>query len=295
MPDPKSKAKVQRLLRGDFRAGDLTDLFLFARDHCDGRETVKDIGDFAAHHNERDRGVFTRSTREWFTVVRFHMPSYRPNKARQYDGQKMPPATRDYLKMAVNRIDPKIITEKSKLRRADALRMASALADRLNQNTDGSWALPADMNKTEASLLECLASTMVVKPAFDDDRLVEDFLATLKSNGLIAKDEIAAHKNDLSALIKLYAVAAMHNCIVQIGDGITTQLKGIIHRGGEDKISVNCSIPAGIPDMPNVYLACDMFTAKLPAADHCEPELLAHSPWDFEVEVAPNKKLSPLR
>jgi hypothetical protein len=264
-----------------------------ARDHCDGRETVKDIGDFAAHHNERDRGIITRSTREWFTTVRFHMPSYQPNGTRQYDGQKMPAATRDYLKIA--RIDPRIITDKTKLRRADAFTMALALAERLNQNADGTWALPTDMSKAEMSLLECLASVTVVKPAFDDDRLVEDFLATLRSNGLITKEEIAAHKDDLSAVVKLYAVAAMHNCVVQISDGNTTQLKGMIHRGAEDKIFVNCSIPGEMPNMPNVNFAFDIFTAKLAAADYCEPELLTDSPWDFEVEVAPNKKLTPLR
>jgi hypothetical protein len=295
MPDPKSRAKVQRLLRGDFRTGDLTDLFLFARDHCDGREVVKDIGDFVAHHNERDRGVITRATREWFTVVRFHMPSYQPNQARQYDAQKMPPATRDYLKIAVNRIGANIVSEKTKLHRADAYKMALTLAERLTKNVDGTWALPEDMSDTEISLLECLASVMVVKPAFDDARLVDDFLATLKSNGLITKDESATHKEDLSALVKLYAVAAMHNCVVQIGDGNKTQLKGTIHRGTSDKISVNCSIPGAIQNFPNVAVACDMFIAKLPVEEHCAPELLTGSPWSFELEVAPNRKLSPLR
>jgi hypothetical protein len=73
MPDPKSKARVDRLLRGEFRPDDLTGLFLYARDHSDGRETVVDTGNFVANHDERYIGIITRSPREWFAVVRYHM------------------------------------------------------------------------------------------------------------------------------------------------------------------------------------------------------------------------------
>jgi hypothetical protein len=38
--------------------------------------------------------------------------------------------------------------------------------------------------------------------------------------------EIRDHKGKLKTLVQLYAVAAMHNCIVQIGDGTTVQLRG---------------------------------------------------------------------
>jgi hypothetical protein len=225
MADAKSRARVERLLRGDFRPDDLTGLFLFARDHCDGRESITDIGDFVAHHNERDRGIVTRSTREWFAVTRFHMSAFGPNGPRPFDGQNMPPATRDYFKIAVNRIDAKFILQKTGLRRAAAYQIMLSLADRLTPNADGTWALPRDLTNNELNLAQCVSSVMVVKPAFEAARLFDDFVAALKSNGLITKDEIRDHTDTLRILVQLYAVAAMHNCIVQIGDGTTTQLK----------------------------------------------------------------------
>ena len=93
MVDAKSRAKVQRLLSDDFRPGDLSDLFIFARDHCDGRQTVTDIGDFVAHHNERDRGIITNSTREWFATVRYHMSVFSGGQPVPLDRAKMPTAT----------------------------------------------------------------------------------------------------------------------------------------------------------------------------------------------------------
>jgi hypothetical protein len=103
--DAKSKARVGRLLYGDFRPDDLTGLFLYARDHCDGRETITDIGAFVAHHNE---GIVTRSTREWFAVARYHASSLGPH-GKSLDCKKMPPATRDYFQIATNRIAAKLI------------------------------------------------------------------------------------------------------------------------------------------------------------------------------------------
>jgi hypothetical protein len=142
MADPKSRARVERLLSGTFRPDDLTGLFLYARDHCDGREPVADIGDFVAHHNERDKGIVTRSTREWFAVARYHLPRFGPN-GKPLDSEKMPPATRQYFKIAVNRIDPKLIREKTGMRRADAYKRLNDIAERLTQGADGTWALLA--------------------------------------------------------------------------------------------------------------------------------------------------------
>ncbi len=294
MPDPKSRAKIERLLRGDFRPGDLTDLFLFARDHCDGREPVAEIGHFVAHHQEREKGIITRSTREWFAVARYHLSRFGPGGPYQFDGEKMPSATRDYFKIAVNRIEAKIILEKTGLRRAAAHQIMIKLADRLGQNQDGTWSLPNDLTKNELSLVQCLSSNIVVKPAFEDDRLFDDFAATLKSNGLISKEELHTNKDDLKTLVQLYAVSAMHNCLVQIGDGTTTQLKARPEPKAK-QIMVNSTIRIAVPNAPTVSIACSMFTANLDPNVHCHPNLIATQDWDFEIEVAPDKRISPLR
>jgi hypothetical protein len=292
MADAKSRARIERMIAGNFRPDDLMHLFLYARDHCDGREAVVDVGDFIAHHSERDKGLITRSTREWFAVARFHWATYNPGQPRQIDGQKMPPATRDYFLIAVNRIDPASIRKATGLNRSNASQSMNQLAERLTKNADGTWALPADLSGTEQSLVECVVSLMVVRGAFEPDRLFDDFLATLKSNGLITKEEIRRYRDDLHALVQLYAVSVMHNCVIQIGDGTTTQLKARAEVGSNE-IAVNAAVP--MVNMPGVFLSASMFTAKLDPNIHCHPDLLAQRDWNFEIEVAPDKRLSPLR
>ena len=46
--DHMMRARVERLLTGKFRVLDLQDLLLFLRARSDGRETVREIGDFVA-------------------------------------------------------------------------------------------------------------------------------------------------------------------------------------------------------------------------------------------------------
>lgn len=293
MADPKSRARVERLLRGDFRPDDLTGLFLFARDHCDGREPVVEIGDFVAHHDERNKGMVTRSTREWFAVARYHVSRFGPY-GKPFDSKKMPPTTRDYFKIAVNRIDAKVIREKTGMGRADAYKLMNDVAERLTQSADGTWAIPSNLTKPEVSLIECVSSVMVVQPAFEADRLCDDFIATLKSNGLIKKEELSEHREALRTLVQLYAVATMHNCVVQIGDGTTTQLKAKPEPDVK-QIMVNAAVPNAAPNQPRIFMSASMFTANIDPSVHCHPDLVANRDWDLEIEVAPDKRLSPLR
>jgi hypothetical protein len=94
-------------------------------------------------------------------------------------------------------------------------------------------------------LFEVVASLLVTKPAFDGERLVDDFLETLKSNSLITKQELREHRTDISILVQLYALSMMHNCVVKIRDDKAIQLKGACHEGSEN-ISVSAAIPMPI-------------------------------------------------
>jgi hypothetical protein len=115
----------------------------------------------------------------------------------------------------------------------------------------------------------------------------------LKSNGLITKDELAQHKNNLRDLVQLYAISAMHNCVVQVGDGTTTKLKAhpdLNHK----KISVVAAVPDAIAFKPNVTVASSMFRIDADPANHCHPDLLKNSNWDFEIELDENRQLARL-
>src|SRR5579862_4110756 len=105
MPDPGLRARVERLLRGDIRSEDLVRLFLYARDRCDGREPVQEIGDFVAHHDERTKGIVTRETRDWFLTARF----FRSAMQGAIDAKQLPSNFTNFLDASLRRISEGVL------------------------------------------------------------------------------------------------------------------------------------------------------------------------------------------
>lgn len=294
-PDPKSRLRVERLLRGDVRPGDLTDLFLYARDRCDGRETVAEVGHFVAHQNERHKGITTRSTRIWFALVKYFVGLMAKEGRNVLNIEALPSSAREYFRAADLLIRASDIKLHTGLSRAKARVLLHSLADRLTKNSDGTWALPAGCTYQELNLVTCVSSYLVTKTAFEPARLVEEFIATLKSNGLISKEEIRAHLQRLEQLIPLYAISVMHNSLIQLGDGETCWLKGSA-KTETAEIEIIAVIPPVVTSFGLVArLASTMFFAELSPAVHCHPDLLGGHFWDCEVELGPDGRLAPMR
>lgn len=290
--DQKSKARVQRLLTGAFRQDDLMGLFLYARDRCDGRESVAEIGHFVAHHNERDKGIITRATREWFAAARFHGSRFEAGIDEPLDGKRLPAATRDYLKIATSYVSPKDIRKETGLNQSSAKKIANDLADSLIENPDGTLALTAFCTNKEIELFKCLISRIVVRPAFESNRLVDDFIATLKSNSLITKEELRSSRSQISDIVQLYAVSCMHNCVIAVDKNTKCTLKA---SPSADGIHVTAAVPVFNQNKAPISFAISIFTADLDAEKHCHRDLMTEPNWNFEIEVTPERLLAPLR
>jgi hypothetical protein len=288
LPDHGLRARVERLLRGDFRSDDLTRLFLYARGQCDGRESIQEIGDFVAHHSERTKGIVTLTVRDWFATVRF-----KGGRAigETIDGHKLPSIFPAFLWASQRRLSHQTIKKNTGLSKAEADKLVPIVINKLIRLHDGNFYVTPGHTKKEIELINCLVNYIVAKPAFNSDRLYDDFAATLKSHGLLHKNELNNFEH-LRAAIALYAVTIMHRCRVVIDDAVTTDLIAMGHSGGN--IGVYSLIPADTP-LASVRMGTAIFATNLTTASHCEPDLLAiPPPWDFELEVSQNMRLARL-
>jgi hypothetical protein len=298
MPDAKSRARLERLLRGDFRPDDLTHLILFARDHCDGRESIADVGHFIAHHDERDRGIITRSTREFAATVQYHTYLSHPERPARgaLDLNRLPPAAREYFRIAVKIVPARDIKKETTLKPASAYKMLLQLADKLTNNDDGTWSFPKDAGPTEIALAKCVSSRIIIKPAFTPTRLVDDFIDTIKSNGLITNDEIHTNHDMISTLIQLYAIAIMHNSQIVLENASRTRLELRVDME-QKKSGIAAFADIGAKkDGSKVEAATFMFSTELDPKVHCSESLVAaiESGKGGEIELDVNKQLSLL-
>ena len=222
MPDQNMRARVERLLRGDVREDDITRLFLFSRDRCDGRESVQEIGDFVAHHSERTKGIVTRTVKDWVTIVQFR--SWLPSEI--IDPQRLPRNFPVFLQAQSRRLEPAIIKKSTGLTRYEAISCLPSIISKLDQNADGTYRLPAFLKKKELAVIHCFMSHLVANPAFTGERLFSDVSRTLQSNGLLNKSEMQTFSKRAQIFV-LFAAVQMHRCSVVLDHFYNNRTLGV--------------------------------------------------------------------
>lgn len=281
------RARVERLLNGDVRGDDLSRLLLFTRDHCDGRRTVKEIGDFIAHHTDRNKGLVTDEARDWFLTTSFVMPRLQGDRI--LDLAKLPPNIAKVLAASYRRLDARILRDHAGLRYADAYKMLPEIFKKLAANRDGTLSVTHAHTASELRLIETLLSYIVSRPAFDAEKLFSEFEASLRSNGLVKKEERDRFATVRPALA-LLAVAEMHNCTLELEDGSNCKLSANISDG-----TLAVYAPVLIPGT-TVFVSQAIFTTSLQAANYCsEPLLERPEPWTMDLEpLFPRIMIGPL-
>jgi hypothetical protein len=144
--------------------------------------------------------------------------------SKRLDQKRLPAEFPAFLQAALRRASPISMRDHAKLRRAEAAHLMASILRKLETNKDGTLAISSAHTRAELALIEFLSGHIYARPAFDAKRLLEEFSATLKSNGLLKKQEVAAFAS-LQTAIALFAASNMQNCIVQLGDGKVSWLR----------------------------------------------------------------------
>jgi hypothetical protein len=210
----------------------------------------------------------------------------------QLDPQNMPDTFPDFLWANLRR-RPAIISRNPKITRKQAERRLPDIVKHFI-HSDGTLSISSFHSVEDQQIISAIASDIIVQSAFDDNRLYSDFSATLKSHGLLKKEEFVAFK-ELNPVITLFAVSAMHNCEIVLADKLSVKLKAACHPGGHIDVSAPIPIPApALVGTDHFLLSSALFKTALDVS-YCEPELAAEpQAWNYFVEVTPNKKLGKL-
>jgi hypothetical protein len=289
MPDQEARSRVVRLLNGNFRDADLVNLFLYVRDRCDGRQSIKDIGDFVAHRDKRDKGILTEAVRDWYQIATFHAPNMFGVKP---DPERLAPDFLKFLKATFKRVLSTHLRDHTGLQRAHAKKLLKHIESVIISNSNGTLALPPSLTNDEQALINYLTSTFVVTPAFHADGLFTDFSASLKSHGLLEKSEIGSFEA-LSPAVALFAVSVMHNTVIVLEDGVTSKLQA----RASNVIDVQAPVPVQNPFSGKpCWFNQPIFTTTLNPATSLGPDLLSinNSDWNFPIEVSNQIRLTKL-
>lgn len=313
MADPELRARLMRFVRGDFRTDDLDKIFLYARLRSNGSEAVKDVGDFVAHKTLRDEGPVTRSTRDWYITAGYYFRI----KQGAVNPDNLPPDFPEFLHSALYRATNQLIKKQAGLTHWAARKILPGLIEKL-RNDNGSLSIKSGtLSLEERRLFRFLADDLPADaPAFTNDRLFADLTTILKREGLLLREEQKKF-GELKTLIGLYAVSAMHDSVMDIGNGSKIPLTAAPNALSVGDLGVMAPVPIQLPQIqaplpPLVagallpipghpgYIAMlsrAMFSTGIESAAHCSPELL-DSPRSWAgvpIEIGADLRLTIIR
>lgn len=289
MADFRIRARMLRLLEGNIRSDDLIILFLYARDHCDNRQIVADMGSFAAHLGGRDRGPTTKFVQDQANNFIFVMQMFEPGTRDKYTLENLPSSTKNFLPSALNNLEREpaafaSFTRQTGLRVTEARRVVASLVGRLKLKDDGNYAMPDDASQHEIKLMTYLAHALNIATPIDADKFVSEFYETMRSNSILSKSEIASSGKALRETIKLFSVSIMHGTEIKINDKITLQLEA----GNHDEI---LQVFAGYQPEGKGRAMFPVLTTGLDSSKYCDPEIFSEGMPDQLIEINNENKL----
>ncbi|WP_432343909.1 hypothetical protein WMC41_13520 [Shinella yambaruensis] len=268
------KRRVDRIARGTGRHEDFVNIFLFFRTHHCGRLSVRDVGDFIAHREERGRGEVTDrardmllSCRHWLLTENGITPSLEDIKEAVQATLRV--ATEKQIKDAVG---------------LDKGQAKAALKTALSKAEDGGV-----LKDKERRVLNYLGRTFIWNVAYTDVSLMEDLVHVLKFHDYL-DDADAIRFREARTFLALYVIATLH------GTPLTMKTEAVTLRATfrqeTKQLGLKAELPVanlGKPISASVFL----FSTELAAAEHCDPSLLDTANWTgLPLEVSSEGKLA---
>lgn len=278
--DQQLRARLNRLMSGDLRADDVAKLYVGKRSASYGRASFRELADFAAHPDMRNRGPVTDRIRDMRTT-------FRPLIDRA-DGQNRP------------RIDQILARAESNFRMATNEQVANlsggSKRDKAASILNSALAKirkGATRSLTQVEMLLALnfGDRMIWNPALRAQEVFDDFKYVMIKNDLMTKAD--SRKLDATrSIVILHAITTMHGCEFDLGDGMC----GVLQAGYDNRygcLEVTTALHLAGYTKP-VSMKLGMFWTDMEAKSHVSETLLdLPGPWEFPIEIQ-SGKLHPI-
>lgn len=266
------RRRVEKILEGTARPEDFRSLFLDLRFRTKGRARFRDVADFIAHSDLRDRGQVAELVRDIYSAARvFNMilsgivPS--PAEARA--------AAHANLRLTT---DDLIASYCAKSRKAAAAAIDRA-TDALNA---GLYPSASDVH-----VFNTFANRLKWHPAFLDHELLSEFLAVLTEAKLIrpGEEDILRSKGPQ---LSLFVLVLLHGSEVEVGENDRVVLQAGFFND-ERRLEVKAYLTFNDFKKP-IYMPLAVFLTDMQPEGHCASDLIASEPhgWDMPLHLTDN-------
>jgi len=270
--DEALKARVSRLIAGDLRVDDITGLYIGKRSSSYGRMSFRELADFIAHPDLRNRGPVADRIRDMQTTFRPLFDSTLKDKKPSLDD--LIARCESNFRMAN---DEQISRLSGGRNRQQVQRVLTSSVKKIGNGELGK------LSEDEEGLAIAFGDRVIWNPALHAQVVFDDFKHVLLKNRLLAKEE--ANKLDQArSLVVLHALTVLHGTAFDLGDGMTGELQaGFQNPNGCLEITALLSLEGY---SKNVTMKVGLFWTDLQGHEFVNPSLMEHpGPWKFGIEL----------
>jgi hypothetical protein len=277
MKPTELRQRVERYLRGDCRVADLDRIFLGLRDRCHGLASIREIGDFVAHRDQREKGAVTDTVRD----IHLSLDSWlHQGEGRFPDLAKAKRICAANLRTATDaQLDARLGLRREVVRSVLAQAIRKMEADRFEKVT-----------QREQAVFNYLAGAFIWNPAFTDEQVGSELAGLLTKTGALRPVERAAFDANHDFLT-LYVTALMHDTAVVMDDGSRFALFAGFDND-QRRIEVKARIELAGWGKRVTAPVC-IFWTRLIGTDHCSDDLAAvPGKWSGAIEIDSSGRLA---
>lgn len=278
--DEHLRARLARLMSGDLRPDDVAKLYIGKRSSSYGRASFRELADFAAHPDLRNRGPVTDRIRDMRTT-------FKPMLDRAISG--VSPPIQEILARAESNFRMATDVQISRLsrgleRKAAEPLLKSAIA-KMRRGAIGA------LTSAERQIVVNFGDSVIWNPALLGQDVFDDFKFVMMKNGLVGQAD-GARIDCARTVVILHAITVMHGAAFDIGDGLVGELQaGFKNRDG----CLEVTAALKLLDYPkHVSMKVGLFWTDLRGQDHVGLKLAGCAgPWNFPIEIR-DGKLEPI-
>ncbi len=269
--DQNLKARLERLISGVREIDDVSKLYFGKRQASYGRASFRELADFAAHPDLRNRGPVTDRIRDMRATFK---PLFDRAWTDEVNLTDVFARAQSNFRMATDEQIEKL--SGGRKRKEVHLVLAAAIEKMKNQAAP---ALSADEKRIAISF----GDRLIWNPALLGQQIFDDFKFVMIKNGLLGAAE-SYRLDTVRSLVILHAISVMHGVAFDLGDGMAGELQaGFDNRQGCLEVTANLRL---VGYAKSVTMKVGLLWTDLPGRDYVCTDLAEHpGPWQFAIEV----------
>ena len=203
----KSKAQkiVNKIQRDQFDENDIDSLFMRLRAYSKGNHVFKEIADFVAHNDERDRGLANKSLETMYLRMKFFIEYNSPNKSLDISSE-FPLWIKKLMLLQVDKFDERELKDKCNVSQQ---RLKSRIDNGFKENKKNKTALlkQGKLSSDTLKAIQHVMSFLISKSAFTQNELISELMDVIRSNDIALDSDLfllQANKITLCTMLLLH-------------------------------------------------------------------------------------------